>query len=120
LTYASVTCEHTPGLANSFIYAAFTYILQDLKSPNILVDERWRVKITDFGLSRARQRTFVSSSAQGGTPEWMAPEVLRCESVAEPADVYRWVVSCIHHAECELDQYCVPGGAALRERGGAR
>jgi serine/threonine protein kinase len=64
---------------------------QDLKSPNILVDERWRVKITDFGLSRARQQTFVSSSAQGGTPEWMAPEVLRCESVAEPADVYRCV-----------------------------
>ncbi|WIA13712.1 hypothetical protein OEZ85_007265 [Tetradesmus obliquus] len=64
----------------------------DLKSPNILVDERWRVKITDFGLSRARQRTFVSSSAQGGTPEWMAPEVLRCESVAEPADVYSYGV----------------------------
>jgi serine/threonine protein kinase len=74
--------------------------VQDLKSPNILVDERWRVKITDFGLSRARQRTFVSSSAQGGTPEWMAPEVLRCESVAEPADVYRWgsLVAGIHTA----------------------
>jgi serine/threonine protein kinase len=72
-----------------YLMAASTFNLQDLKSPNILVDERWRVKITDFGLSRARQRTFVSSSAQGGTPEWMAPEVLRCESVAEPADVYR-------------------------------
>jgi serine/threonine protein kinase len=70
-------------------------VSQDLKSPNILVDERWRVKITDFGLSRARQRTFVSSSAQGGTPEWMAPEVLRCEAVAEPADVYRCVVWCV-------------------------
>ncbi|KAF6257891.1 kinase-like domain-containing protein, partial [Scenedesmus sp. NREL 46B-D3] len=64
----------------------------DLKSPNILVDERWRVKITDFGLSRARQQTYVSASAQGGTPEWMAPEVLRCESVAEPADVYSYGV----------------------------
>lgn len=49
--------------------------LQDLKSPNILLDDRWRVKITDFGLSRARQKTFLSSTAQGGTPEWMAPEV---------------------------------------------
>lgn len=75
-------------LLNRLLYCVH---LQDLKSPNILVDERWRVKITDFGLSRARQRTFVSSSAQGGTPEWMAPEVLRCESVAEPADVYRCV-----------------------------
>jgi serine/threonine protein kinase len=49
--------------------------LQDLKTPNILLDDRWRVKITDFGLSRARQKTFLSSTAQGGTPEWMAPEV---------------------------------------------
>lgn len=49
----------------------------DLKSPNILLDERWRVKITDFGLSRARQNTFISA-AQGGTPEWMAPEVRLC------------------------------------------
>jgi hypothetical protein len=39
---------------------------QDLKSPNILVDERWRVKIADFGLSRARQRTFITASAQVG------------------------------------------------------
>lgn len=49
--------------------------MQDLKSPNILLDDRWRVKITDFGLSRARQKTFLSSTAQGGTPEWMGPEV---------------------------------------------
>jgi serine/threonine protein kinase len=47
----------------------------DLKSPNILIDDRWRVKITDFGLSRTRHSTYVSSTAQGGTPEWMAPEV---------------------------------------------
>jgi len=42
--------------------------LQDLKSPNILCDERWRVKITDFGLSKARARTFITATAQGGTP----------------------------------------------------
>lgn len=67
-------------------------LLQDLKTPNILVDDRWRVKITDFGLSRARQATYVSASGQGGTPEWMAPEVLCCGEVAEPADVYSYGV----------------------------
>ena len=49
--------------------------LQDLKSPNILVDERWRVKISDFGLSTARYSTYLSSGKASGTPEWMAPEV---------------------------------------------
>lgn len=65
---------------------------QDLKSPNILVDERWRVKITDFGLSRVRMESVVTASGQGGTPEWMAPEVLRCEQVTEAADVYSYGV----------------------------
>jgi serine/threonine protein kinase len=52
----------------------------DLKSPNILIDDRWRVKIADFGLSKIRQRMYVSAaSGGGGTPEWMAPEVLRSE-----------------------------------------
>ncbi|GFR40294.1 hypothetical protein Agub_g475 [Astrephomene gubernaculifera] len=64
----------------------------DLKSPNVLVDDRWRVKIADFGLSRVRQRTYVSSGATSGSPEWMAPEVLRCDQYAEAADVYSYGV----------------------------
>lgn len=69
----------------------------DLKSANILVDERGRVKVADFGLSRARHRTYASAAASGGaggggggagTPEWTAPEVLRCGAYAEPCDVY--------------------------------
>eukprot|EP00236_Picocystis_salinarum_P002223 CAMPEP_0183824094 /NCGR_PEP_ID=MMETSP0807_2-20130328/400_1 /TAXON_ID=88271 /ORGANISM="Picocystis salinarum, Strain CCMP1897" /LENGTH=485 /DNA_ID=CAMNT_0026069005 /DNA_START=152 /DNA_END=1609 /DNA_ORIENTATION=- len=64
----------------------------DLKSPNILVDERWRVKITDFGLSRVRKRTYVTSGGGEGTPEWMAPEVLRNEPFDEKADVYSYGV----------------------------
>lgn len=43
------------------------------------MDDRWRIKIADFGLSRARSNTYVTSGACGGTPEWMAPEVLRSE-----------------------------------------
>ncbi|KAK3239669.1 hypothetical protein CYMTET_50415 [Cymbomonas tetramitiformis] len=65
----------------------------DLKSPNILVDDKWRVKIADFGLSKTRQRTFLSGSGGGaGTPEWMAPEVLCSMPYDERADVYSYGV----------------------------
>jgi serine/threonine protein kinase len=65
----------------------------DLKSPNILVDEKWRVKIADFGLARMRQATQVSAKSEfHGTPEWMAPEMLRAESYDERADSYSFGV----------------------------
>jgi serine/threonine protein kinase len=65
----------------------------DLKSANILVDNSWKVKLGDFGLSQIRTNTFMSSAASaGGTPQWMAPEVLRSERYGEAADVYSFGV----------------------------
>ncbi|CAK9139827.1 unnamed protein product, partial [Ilex paraguariensis] len=52
---------------------------RDLKSPNLLVDKNWVVKVCDFGLSRIKHSTFLSSRSTAGTAEWMAPEVLRNE-----------------------------------------
>jgi serine/threonine protein kinase len=52
---------------------------RDLKSPNLLVDKNWVVKVCDFGLSRMKNNTFLSSRSTAGTAEWMAPEVLRNE-----------------------------------------
>ncbi len=109
--------------------------LQDLKSPNILVDSQWRIKIggalrsacslarlpahakhgsagvatrgqaaakkadffrlcADFGLSRLLKggRKFVTAGLESGTPEWMAPEVLRTEGGSAAADVYSYGV----------------------------
>ena len=65
----------------------------DLKSPNILVDDKWRVKIADFGLSRVRRNTLLSGRSNiHGTFEWMAPEMLRAENFDEKADVYSYGV----------------------------
>ena len=65
----------------------------DLKSPNILVDDKWRVKIADFGLARVRRNTLLSGRSNfHGTPEWMAPEMLRAERYDEKADVYSFGV----------------------------
>ncbi|KAH9756177.1 protein kinase domain-containing protein [Citrus sinensis] len=64
----------------------------DLKSPNLLVDKNWTVKVCDFGLSRFKANTFISSKSVAGTPEWMAPEFLRGEPSNEKSDVYSFGV----------------------------
>ncbi|GAA0166821.1 non-receptor serine/threonine protein kinase [Lithospermum erythrorhizon] len=64
----------------------------DLKSPNLLVDKNWTVKVCDFGLSRFKSNSFISSKSVAGTPEWMAPEFLREEPSNEKSDVYSFGV----------------------------
>ncbi|KAL5709595.1 non-specific serine/threonine protein kinase [Ranunculus cassubicifolius] len=65
---------------------------RDLKSPNLLVDKKYTVKVCDFGLSRLKANTFLSAKSAAGTPEWMAPEVLRDEPSNEKCDVYSFGV----------------------------
>ncbi|OEL35206.1 Serine/threonine-protein kinase EDR1 [Dichanthelium oligosanthes] len=65
---------------------------RDLKSPNLLVDKNWVVKVCDFGLSRMKNKTFLSSRSTAGTAEWMAPEVLRNERSDEKCDVFSYGV----------------------------
>jgi serine/threonine protein kinase len=74
-----------------FLHSANPPVLHnDLKSANILVDDSFRAKVADFGLSgKAR-----SSGGQPGTPLWMAPELLRRESSPTTAtDVYAFGIT---------------------------
>ncbi len=51
---------------------------RDLKSLNVLLDERFRAKIGDFGLSKVKSEIGNMSTAKGakGTLGWMAPELM--------------------------------------------
>lgn len=65
---------------------------RDLKSSNLLVDKSWTVKVGDFGLSRLKSATFLTAKSGRGTPQWMAPEVLRNEPSNEKSDVFSFGV----------------------------
>ncbi|KAF9677212.1 hypothetical protein SADUNF_Sadunf08G0084500 [Salix dunnii] len=67
-------------------------IHRDLKSSNLLVDKNWTVKVGDFGLSRLKHETYVTTKTGKGTPQWMAPEVLRNEPSDEKSDIYSYGV----------------------------
>ncbi|MCO5557117.1 hypothetical protein L7F22_010673 [Adiantum nelumboides] len=61
----------------------------DVKPQNILLDDKFAAKLSDFGLSkqldRARRRTMTSMR---GTPGYLAPEWLLQTAVSDKSDVY--------------------------------
>ncbi|WOK95654.1 serine/threonine-protein kinase EDR1 isoform X1 [Canna indica] len=61
---------------------------RDLKSANCLVDKHWTVKICDFGLSRVMTNGPLRDNSSAGTPEWMAPELIRNEPFTEKCDIF--------------------------------
>lgn len=61
---------------------------RDLKSGNCLVNKHYKVKICDFGLSRLLISTPMQDSSSAGTPEWMAPELIRNEPFTEKCDIF--------------------------------
>lgn len=65
---------------------------RDLKSANCLVNKHWTVKICDFGLSRMMTEAPLRDSSSAGTPEWMAPELIRNEPFTEKCDIFSFGV----------------------------
>ncbi|KAL9374975.1 hypothetical protein Peur_031854 [Populus x canadensis] len=94
---------------------------RDLKSPNLLVDKNWVVKVCDFGLSRMKHSTFLSSRSTAGTAEWMAPEVLRNEPSDEKCDVYSfgvilWELSTLQQPWGGMNPMQVVGAVGFQHR----
>jgi eukaryotic-like serine/threonine-protein kinase len=70
-------------------------IHRDLKPENIMArrraDERWQVKVIDFGIAKVKYSLIAPSTVTGqmaGTPYYMAPEQLQGKKVSPASDVY--------------------------------
>ncbi|XP_023594618.1 interleukin-1 receptor-associated kinase 4 isoform X2 [Trichechus manatus latirostris] len=87
-------CKIAQGAANgiSFLHENH-HIHRDIKSANILLDEAFIAKISDFGLARASEKfaQTVMTSRIVGTTAYMAPEALRGE-ITPKSDIYSFGV----------------------------
>eukprot|EP00030_Apusomonadida_sp_AF-17_P000541 a174975_535.p1 GENE.a174975_535~~a174975_535.p1 ORF type:complete len:388 (+),score=152.59 a174975_535:34-1164(+) len=73
LLYAA---EITSALA--FVHS-LNIIYRDLKPENLLLDSEGHIRITDFGLSKQFKSSEERTETFCGTPEYLAPEILRGE-----------------------------------------
>ncbi|XP_043375801.1 STE20-like serine/threonine-protein kinase isoform X6 [Dermochelys coriacea] len=81
-------------------------IHRDLKAGNILFTLDGDIKLADFGVSAKNTRTIQRRDSFIGTPYWMAPEVVMCETSKDrpydyKADVWSLGITLIEMAQVE-------------------
>nr|XP_054767919.1 serine/threonine-protein kinase Nek10-like isoform X2 [Lytechinus pictus] len=87
-------------LALRYLHKEKKIVHRDLTPNNIMLGERDRVTITDFGLARARQPDASKMTSVVGTILYSCPEIVQSTPYGEKADV--WAAGCILYQMCTL------------------
>lgn len=82
------------GLAYLHEEMDFQIIFRDFKSSNILLDEQWNAKLSDFGLARLGPPDGLThvSTAVVGTMGYAAPEYIQTGRLTSKSDVWSYGV----------------------------
>lgn len=69
---------------------------RDVKPANVLLsqgpDGDWHPKLTDFGVSKILDSTLEGSTAFAGTPNYVAPEIIKGQTPSAASDLYSFGV----------------------------
>lgn len=75
---------------------------RDLKSANLLINENWQAKVSDFNLSKILDASTRSTSLAAMNPRWLAPETLNGERASPACDVFALGVVMWELMTCEV------------------
>ncbi|XP_060964465.1 serine/threonine-protein kinase PCRK1-like [Cannabis sativa] len=93
-TRMKIAQDAARGLAYLHEGMEFQIIFRDFKSSNILLDQEWNAKLSDFGLARLGPSDGLShvSTAVVGTIGYAAPEYIQTGRLTSKSDVWSYGV----------------------------
>lgn len=127
-TRYSIALDTARGLAYLHEESRLGILHLDVKPQNILLDENFKAKVSDFGMARSVNRDKESRVMTGmrGTPGYMAPEWLLDCGITYKADVFSYGMVLleimrgrknIDHSQ-DAENWCFPSIAFRKAREG--